>query len=81
MSILNPNTPRPLYNTIAGAQANFCVSFQIRVIMRIKHIDIYQKIVHFGSNNDQCYIQNYVVKNRVIKRSRAQLFKTNDVVS
>ena len=28
------------------------------------------KIVQLGSNNDQCYIQNCVVMNRVIKRSR-----------
>ena len=28
------------------------------------------KIVQLGSNNDQCYIQNRVVTNHVIKRSR-----------
>ena len=31
------------------------------------------KEVHMGSNNDQCYIQNRVVTNRVIKRSRSSI--------
>ena len=31
------------------------------------------KIVQLGSNNDPCYIQNHVLKSRVIKRSRCSL--------
>ena len=45
------NTPQPLYNTIAGVQASFCVSYPSCVIMRVKCIDT------LGSENDQCYIQ------------------------
>ena len=33
------NTPQPLYNTIAGVQANFHVSYPINVIMSVKCID------------------------------------------
>ena len=33
-------TPQPLYNTIAGIQANCRVSYPTRVIMRVKCIDI-----------------------------------------
>ena len=33
-------TPQPLYNTIVGVQANFRVSYPIRVITRVKCIDI-----------------------------------------
>ena len=33
-------TPQPLYNAIAGVQANFRVNYPIRVIRRIKYIDI-----------------------------------------
>ena len=36
-------TPQPLYNTIAGVQANFHVSYPFRVITRVKHIDIIAK--------------------------------------
>ena len=32
------HTPQPLYNTIVGVQANFPVSYPIRVITRIKCI-------------------------------------------
>ena len=32
------NTPQPLYNTIVGVQANFHVSYPIRVITRVKCI-------------------------------------------
>ena len=32
-----------------------------------KHI---AKVDQLGSNNDQCYVQNRAVSNRVIKRSR-----------
>ena len=31
-------------------------------------------MVHLGSNNDQCYIQNRVVTNRVIERSRCIIY-------
>ena len=34
------STPKPLYNTIAGVQSNFRVSYPIRFIMRVKCIDI-----------------------------------------
>ena len=36
-----------------------------------KHI---AKLVQLGSNSDQCYIQNRVVMNRVIKRSRCIVY-------
>ena len=67
---------QPLYNTIVGVQANFRVSYPIRVIMRVKcNTYIHKaKIVRLGSNSDQCYIQNRVVMNRVIKRSRCIIF-------
>ena len=32
------DTPQPLYNTIVGVQANFRVSYPIRVIMRVNCI-------------------------------------------
>ena len=35
---VNVHTPQPLYNTIVGVQANFRVSFPIRVITRVKCI-------------------------------------------
>ena len=35
---LEISTPQPLYNTIVGVQANFSVSYPIRVIMRVKCI-------------------------------------------
>ena len=31
----NPGTPQPHYNTIVGIQANFRVSYPIRVITRV----------------------------------------------
>ena len=34
------------------------------------------KIVQLGSNSDQCYIQNHVVMNHVIKRSRCIFSRT-----
>ena len=34
------STPQTLYNTIAGVQANFRVSFPVCVITRVKCIDI-----------------------------------------
>ena len=37
---LKPNIPQPRYNTIVGVQANFRVSFPIRVITRVKCIVI-----------------------------------------
>ena len=45
-----------------------------------RHIAKIEKNDHLGSNNDQCYIQNHAVLEHVIKRSRAQLFKINDIV-
>ena len=33
-------TPQPLYNTIAGVQANFRVSYPICIITRVKCTDI-----------------------------------------
>ena len=38
--LVNACTPQPLYNTIVGVQANFRVDYPIRVIMRVKCIDI-----------------------------------------
>ena len=69
-------TPQPLYNTIVGVQANFRVSYPIRVIWRVKlHrlLRLYKKGVlntHSGSNTYPSYIQNRIVTNRVIKRFR-----------
>ena len=40
MNILPNTPPQPLYNTIAGVQANFHVCNPIRVITRVKCIDI-----------------------------------------
>ena len=34
------STPQPLYNFIVGVQDNFRVSYPIRVITRVKYIDI-----------------------------------------
>ena len=34
------NTPQPLYSTIVGVQNILRVSYPIRVIKRVKHIDI-----------------------------------------
>ena len=67
------STPQPLYNTIAGVQAHFRVSYPNRVITRVKFIGYIGKWVlnsHLGSNSDPCYIQNRVITNRVIKRFR-----------
>ena len=67
------NIPQPLYNTIVGVQTNFRVSYPIHVITRVKCIIYIAKSVfddHLGSSNDQCYIQNRVITNRVIKRLR-----------
>ena len=37
---------------------------------------------HLGSSNDSCYIQNYVITNRVIKRLRlGKLEKTNRCIA
>ena len=38
--LTSSNTPGPLYNTIAGVQANFRVSYPICVITRVKCIDM-----------------------------------------
>ena len=38
--ILEYGTPQPLYSTIVGVQNIFRVSYPIRVITRVKHIDI-----------------------------------------
>ena len=38
--VLVTSTPQPLYNTIVGVQDNFHVSYPIRVITRVKYIDI-----------------------------------------
>ena len=57
-----PNTP-PLYNTIIGGQANFCVSFIGKSVFDD----------HLGSNNDMCYIQNRVITNCVIKKYRCTI--------
>ena len=35
MKTLPCNTPQPLYDTIAGIQTNFCVSYPIRVVTRV----------------------------------------------
>ena len=67
------NTPQPLYNTIVRVQANFRVSYPIRVISRVKCIGYIGNGVlksHLGSNTDLCCIQNRVITNRVIKRLR-----------
>ena len=67
------DTPQPLYKTIVGVQANFRVSYPIRVISKVKCIGYIEKGVkssHLGSNSDPCYIQNRVITNRVIKRFR-----------
>ena len=66
--------PQSLYNTIVWFQENFCVRYPICAIMRVKCTVKLQKIHvvsndHLRSNNDQCYIQNHVVINHVIKRS------------
>ena len=37
------------------------------------------KVVHLGSNNDQCYIQNSVVTDYVMKRSRCNMFQSTDL--
>ena len=71
--LLSVCTPQPLYNTIVGVQANFRVSYPIRVISRVKCIDYIGEGVlssHLGSNPDPCYIQNRVITNHVIKRFR-----------
>ena len=78
------DTPQPLYNTIVGVQANFRVSYPIRVISRVKCIDYIRKGVlnsHLGSNPNPCYIQNRVITNRVIKRFRCikQIVLIHDV--
>ena len=63
------DTPQPLYNTIVGVQANFCVSYPNRVILRVKCIGYIGKLNnHLGSNPDLCYIRNCVITNHVIKR-------------
>ena len=54
---LNYITPQPLHNNIFGVQANFCVSYPNRVILRVKCIG-YTGKKHLGSNPDLCYIQN-----------------------
>ena len=67
------STPQPLYKTIVGVQANFRVSYPIRVILRVKCIDYIRKCVlnsHLGSNPNPCYIPNCVITNRVLKRFR-----------
>ena len=76
------STPQPLNDTIVGVQANFRVSYPIRVISRVKCIDYIRKGVlnsHLGSNPDPCYIQNYVITNRVIKRFGCSNIKTMGV--
>ena len=53
------STPQPLYNTIVGVQANFRVSYPIRVILRVKCIGYIGKGVlnrNLGSNPDPCCI-------------------------
>ena len=78
--VILPYTPQPLYNTIVGVQANFRVSYPIRVILRVKCIDYIRKVVlnsHLGSNPNPCYIQNRVIMNRVIKRFRCILKTIN----
>ena len=35
-------TPQPLYNTIVWVQANFCVSYPIHAILRVKCIGIFE---------------------------------------
>ena len=54
-------TLQPVYNTIAGVQANLRVSYPICVIMRVKCNRQIAKEVQLGSNNDQCYIQNCIL--------------------
>ena len=76
LAINAPNTPQLLYNTIVGVQANFRVSYPIRVISRVKCLDDIRKGVlnsHLGSNPNPCYIQNRVITNSVIKRFRCKM--------
>ena len=76
-SFFSENTPQSLYNTIVGVQANFRVSYPIRVISRVKCIGYIGKGVlnsNLGSNPDPCCIQNRVITNRVIKRLRCTFF-------
>ena len=56
--------------TFVGVQASFLVRYRNRVILRIKCIGYIGKRVlnsHLGANPDWGYIQNRVIKNRVIK--------------
>ena len=69
----NYSTPQPLYYTIVWVQANFRVSYPNRVVSRVKYIGYIVKGVlnsHLESNPDQCYIQNRVITNRVVRRFR-----------
>ena len=53
--MVEPHTPQHLYNTMVGVQANFRVSYPIRVISRVKCIDYIGEGVlnsHLGSNHD-----------------------------
>ena len=68
-SLIIPNTQQ-LLNNIVGVQANFPVSYSIRVISRVKWTEYIGKVVltgHLGSKPDPCYIQISVIMNRVTK--------------
>ena len=61
-------TPQPLYNSIVGVQASFCVySYPNHVISRVKCVGYIRKGIlinrHLGSNPDPCFIQNHVITN------------------
>ena len=45
-----------------------------------RHIAKIVKNDQFGSNSDQCYIQNRVVTKRVIKRSRCTCIKSQEKI-
>ena len=40
LEVKRAGTPQPLFNTIVGVQANFCVSYPIHVITRVKCTDV-----------------------------------------
>ena len=71
------NYTQPRYNTIVGVPDNFHVSCPNHVISRVKYKGYIGKEVlnsHLGSKPDQCYIQNCVIMNHVMKRLRCSLF-------
>ena len=67
------STPQPLYNTMFGVQANFCVSYPHCVTSREKCIGNIRKGTlnsHLESSLNPCFNQNRLITNHVIKRFR-----------